>query len=70
VFFEAPHRLSRTLDDLKASVGPDRRIAILNELTKRFERVFRGTVATAIDRFREVPPRGEFVLVLAAPRSE
>lgn len=67
VFFEAPHRLLRTLENLAESAGGHRGIAVLSELTKRFERVFRGTVATAADQFRQSPPRGEFVLVLAPP---
>jgi 16S rRNA (cytidine1402-2'-O)-methyltransferase len=61
VFFEAPHRLLRTLEDIRSTLG-DRRIAVCRELTKAFEEVFRGTVSEAVAHFGE--PRGEFTLVL------
>jgi 16S rRNA (cytidine1402-2'-O)-methyltransferase len=61
VFFESPHRLLRTLEDVRAMLG-DRRIAVCRELTKLFEEVFRGTISEAISHFAE--PRGEFTLVV------
>jgi 16S rRNA (cytidine1402-2'-O)-methyltransferase len=61
VFFEAPHRLRRTLEDLRTTLG-DRRIAVCRELTKAFEETFRGTVSEAVSHFAE--PRGEFTLVI------
>jgi len=61
VFFEAPHRLRRALEDIRAALG-DRRIAVCRELTKVFEEIFRGTVSEALEHFRE--PRGEFTLVI------
>jgi 16S rRNA (cytidine1402-2'-O)-methyltransferase len=60
VLYEAPHRLERTMTDLLAVCGPDRPIAVCRELTKLFEEVTRGTLATV-----DVgTPRGEYVLVL------
>lgn len=61
VFFESPHRLRRTLEDLRATLG-DRRLAVCRELTKAYEEVFRGNVSDALAHFRE--PRGEFTLVI------
>jgi 16S rRNA (cytidine1402-2'-O)-methyltransferase len=61
VLFEAPHRLRRTLDDMREILG-ERRIAICRELTKAFEEVFRGTAAEALAHFQE--PRGEFTVVI------
>jgi 16S rRNA (cytidine1402-2'-O)-methyltransferase len=61
VVFESPHRLRRTLQDVRSILG-DRRIAVCRELTKMFEEVFRGSVSEAADHFRE--PRGEFSLVI------
>ena len=63
VLFEAPHRLRATLSDLNTVFG-ERALAVCRELTKRFEEVFRGTAAMALDYFTE--PRGEFTLVLSA----
>lgn len=63
VFYEAPHRLLGALKDMQAVWG-DRRIAVIREATKVFEEVHRGTVSTAIERFTEVPPKGEFTIVV------
>ncbi|MFI5906716.1 16S rRNA (cytidine(1402)-2'-O)-methyltransferase [Dactylosporangium sp. NPDC051541] len=67
VLYEAPHRLRRTLDDLVDAAGPDRPAAVLNDLTKLFERAWRGPLATVRDELAAGPdPRGEFVIVLGA----
>lgn len=68
VFYEAPHKLPTTLEDLLAVLG-DRRIALVRELTKIHEEVIATTLSAAAARYREEAPRGEFVLVLegAAP---
>lgn len=63
VFYEAPHKLCRTLSDLYEVFG-DRRIALVRELTKIHEEVFRATLSGAIAHYAENPPRGEFVLVI------
>jgi 16S rRNA (cytidine1402-2'-O)-methyltransferase len=65
VLYEAPHRLARTLADLAASLGPDRRVAISRELTKLHEETWRGTLAEALERAQGAEPRGEHVLVVA-----
>ena len=64
VFYEAPHKLRGTLDDLLAAFG-DRQVALCRELTKLHEEVRRTTLAQAVDFYRENDPKGEFVLVLA-----
>jgi 16S rRNA (cytidine1402-2'-O)-methyltransferase len=61
VVYEAPHRIVRTLGDLRAACGDDRRVVVCRELTKLYEEVVRGTLAT-ID---VTPPKGEYVIVLA-----
>lgn len=63
VMFEAPHRITAVLQDVREVFG-DRRIALARELTKKFEDVFRGTVSEAIEHVRVHPPRGEFTIVL------
>ena len=63
ILHEAPHKLRGTLDDLLAALG-DRRIALCRELTKRNEEILRTTLAGAAAHYREVDPRGEYVLVL------
>lgn len=64
LLYEAPHRLERTLTDLIASCGPDRRVAFGRELTKLHEEFWRGTLGEALARCAEVEPRGEYVIVL------
>ena len=69
IFYEAPHKLPATLEDLAKVFGEDRRISLCRELTKLHEEIFRTTLGGAIARCREVAPRGEYVLVVegAAP---
>lgn len=64
VLYEAPHRVARTLADLAAAFGPDRRVAVARELTKLHEEVWRGRLADAVGWAEVEPPRGELVLVL------
>lgn len=65
IFYEAPHKLVRTLGDLASAFGGERRIALCRELTKLHEEVFRTTISGALERYGQTPPRGEFVLVVA-----
>lgn len=65
VFYEAPHKLRSTLDDLAAVFGPERPLAVCRELTKLHEEVLRLTVGEAQARYAAQEPRGEFVLVVA-----
>lgn len=64
IFYEAPHRLHSTLDDLLSAFG-DRKIALCRELTKLHEETMRTTLAQAAEWYREKEPKGEYVLVLA-----
>jgi 16S rRNA (cytidine1402-2'-O)-methyltransferase len=64
VLYEAPHRLARTLHDLQAAFGGERRVALARELTKLHEEVWRGRLADAVVWAGEHEPRGEFVLVV------
>ena len=61
VVLEAPHRVTATLETI-AELFPDRAVAVCRELTKRFEEVYRGDAAGAVEYFAE--PRGEFVIVV------
>jgi 16S rRNA (cytidine1402-2'-O)-methyltransferase len=71
VFYEAPHKLLSTLEDMAEAFGADRPISLCRELTKLHEEVVRTTLGQAIDKYNETPPKGEFVLVVAgAPAME
>ncbi|MBQ6549810.1 MAG: 16S rRNA (cytidine(1402)-2'-O)-methyltransferase [Lachnospiraceae bacterium] len=63
IFYEAPHRLKRTLSDLCEAFG-DRRVSVVRELTKKHEEVLRMTLREAVLYYEKEEPRGEFVLVL------
>ena len=64
IFYEAPHKLMRTLEDMKNTFGGERRISLCRELTKLHEQTLRTDLAGAIEYFTEFPPKGEFVLVI------
>lgn len=71
IFYEAPHKLMRTLEDMKNTFGADRRIALCRELTKLHEQTIRTTLGEAVEYFTATPPKGEFVLVIdGAPEQE
>lgn len=64
IFYEAPHKLCATLDDLSETFGPERRICLCRELTKLHEEALRMTLSQAIAYYGENSPRGEYVLVV------
>jgi 16S rRNA (cytidine1402-2'-O)-methyltransferase len=72
ILYEAPHRVGRTVAELADALDPLRRVAIVRELTKLHEEVWRGTLSGAVDHLAEREPRGEYVLILggAAPPAE
>ncbi len=63
IFYEAPHKLLRTLNDMSKVFG-DRKIALVREITKIHEEVKRTTLFEAVKFYTENPPKGEFVLVI------
>jgi len=65
IFYEAPHKLVNTLEDMAAAFGADRPISLCRELTKLHEEVIRTTLGGAIELYANQPPKGEFVLVVA-----
>lgn len=70
VFYEAPHKLLNTLEDMAEAFGESRPISLCRELTKLHEEVIRTTLGGAIALYSEQPPRGEYVLVLAGVPEE
>ena len=65
IFYEAPHKLLSTLEDMAEVFGKERPISLCRELTKLHEEVVRTTLGDAIAKYTEQPPKGEFVLVIA-----
>lgn len=67
VFFESPHRLAATLDQI-AEMEPERLVCVGRELTKMFEEFRRGPVSEVAAHFRATPPKGEITLVISPSR--
>lgn len=61
IFYESPHRLKETLEDIYKVFG-NRRISISKEISKKYEEVVRGTIVDVIDKFDNI--KGEFVVVV------
>ena len=65
VFYESPYRVVKCLEQFAEVFGPERRLSVSRELTKKFGQTVRGTVAEVLDHFRTTEPKGEFVIVVA-----
>jgi len=70
IFYEAPHKLLTTLQDMCAIFGEDRPISLCRELTKLHEEVVRTTLGQAVEKYAENAPKGEFVLIVAGAPEE
>ena len=64
VFYEAPHKLLDTLQDMQAVFGGERALSLCRELTKLHEEVMRTTLDDALRYYQAQAPRGEYVLVI------
>lgn len=69
IFYEAPHKLQRTLKDMYENFG-DRKIALCRELTKKFEEIIRCTLSEAMELYSEKKPMGEYVIVVEGKNRE
>ena len=65
IFYEAPHRLVKTLTAMAAAFGGERRISLARELTKKYEEVRHFSLAEAVAYYQLTPPKGEYVLIVA-----
>ena len=70
LFYEAPHKLTATLEDLMEAFGGERRISLCRELSKLHEEVIRTTLGAAVEKYAEEAPKGEFVLVVEGAQPE
>lgn len=68
IFYEAPHRLIKTLNNMSEVLDSERKIVVARELTKIHEEFIRGTISEVTDYFEQNAPRGEFV-VLVSPNT-
>lgn len=64
VVYESPHRLVKTLEEMKTLFGPDRRISVSRELTKMHEETMTGTMEEVLSHFLQKEVKGEIVIVI------
>lgn len=64
VFYESPHKLLKTLEQLLIFCGPERRASVSREITKKFEETITDSLSGLVSHFTQQAPRGEFVVVL------
>lgn len=69
IIYEAPHRLVRTLKELRETLG-NRQLTLCRELTKKYEEADKTTIDQAIEKYNEKEPRGEYVLVIEGKSQE
>ena len=70
VFYESPYRVVKCLEQFAEVMGMERRVAVVREITKKFEQTVRGTLAEVIAHFKEHEPKGEFVIVVEGYNSK
>lgn len=69
IIYEAPHRLARTLKELRETLG-NRQLTLCRELTKKYEEADKTTIDRAIEKYNEKEPKGEYVLVIEGKSQE
>ncbi len=62
IIYEAPHRINKTLKDMKEILGNNRKISISREITKKYEEIYRGTIEELVDQNNDY--KGELVLII------
>lgn len=64
IMYESPYRVVKLLEQLADAGAGNRKVAVVREISKKFEETIRGTVSEALVHFRQKEPKGEFVIVL------
>jgi 16S rRNA (cytidine1402-2'-O)-methyltransferase len=65
VFYESPHRIEKTLEQLVEFFGAERQCSLAREISKLFEEHLRGTLQEVLNKVQQQPPKGEIVLIVA-----
>jgi 16S rRNA (cytidine1402-2'-O)-methyltransferase len=64
VLYESPYRIVKTLEQIVEHLGPERKVCVCRELTKKFEENIRGTAKEVLEHFKTKEPKGEFVIIV------
>ncbi|MDU0206074.1 MULTISPECIES: 16S rRNA (cytidine(1402)-2'-O)-methyltransferase [Paenibacillus] len=70
LFYESPHRVDKTLARMAEVWGPERRVCLARELTKRYEEFLRGTIAECLEHLAQHPPQGEYCVIAEGASAE
>ncbi|XLS29098.1 16S rRNA (cytidine(1402)-2'-O)-methyltransferase [Flavobacteriaceae bacterium M23B6Z8] len=70
IFYESPHKLIKTLNDICTYFGSDRSISVSREISKLHEETIRGTAQEVLDHYTGKPPKGELVIVVAGNKTK
>ena len=70
VFYESPYKLVKTLGEMIPHFGLERKLAVVREISKKFESNFRGNLVTAVEFFEKNSPKGEFVVVVEGKKTK
>lgn len=65
IIYESPFRLQKTLEQLAEYLGADRRASVSREISKKFEETCRGTLQELAEHYKQTPPKGEIVIIVA-----
>lgn len=68
IFYESPHKLLKTLSQIKEFFGEERPVSVSREISKLHEETIRGTAAEVLQHFQEKPPKGEIVIVVGGKK--
>jgi 16S rRNA (cytidine1402-2'-O)-methyltransferase len=68
ILYESPHKLLKTLGQIKEYFGEDRQVSVCREITKIHEETVRGTAVEVLEYYEKKPPKGEIVLVIAGKK--
>jgi len=64
IIFESPFRIIKLLEEVETTLG-NRKVCVLNDLTKMHEKLIRGTVSEILSKKHEIKPKGEYILLIA-----
>jgi len=69
IFFESPHKLTKTLIDFQNTFGSERNISVSREITKMYEQTLRGKINEILEKLQNKKNKGEFVIVVDGKKS-
>ena len=69
IFFESPHKLTKTLIDFQNTFGSERNISVSREITKMYEHTLRGKINEILEKLQNKKNKGEFVIVVDGKKS-